>query len=306
MKSIFFRNSVIAIILVFIVILVIPTVNADGYIPTKTTVYLEQDGKPVTGPFSWNVSCYGYMCKDYACRPDPAYGERDFPNAAMVFSYFASCPQYGCVIYQPFYLNHRHITWCDMAGTVNGTPFALPNFSANPLPDCTYDLQFDAIVNDTYYRYPAEYHSCLKVKEQMKKEVCGKYITPVTWAEIENSTGQSWFANNGTYWIRTNAYFTCISQMEKEGRDCGTDHPLQPVDPSILKKDPQGNLIGNFCSIRIALPSTAPGNNSLGFAPAEDTQPSVFIDGDRGLPLPDRSPVESLYCGILNLIGVSC
>ncbi|HVN74035.1 MAG TPA: hypothetical protein VMT44_05520, partial [Methanoregula sp.] len=180
-------------------LLAIPAAMADISIPTKTTVLIEQDGREFTGPVSFNVSCYGYMCKDYDCRPDRAYGERDPHNAAPVFSYSASCPKSGCAIYQPFYTNHRHIAWCDMAGIANGTPFALPNFSENPVPDCTIDFPFDMSTNDTYYRYPPAYRDCQQQKEEEKKNVCGKYITPITWAEIENSTGLSWFASNGTY-----------------------------------------------------------------------------------------------------------
>jgi len=99
---------------------------ADGYIPTKTTVYFEQDEKPFDGQVSFSVSCYGYVCHDAACSPEPGYSERDSHNAEVVFSYSASCPGYGCAIYEPFYVNHRHIAWCDMTGTANGTPFFPP------------------------------------------------------------------------------------------------------------------------------------------------------------------------------------
>lgn len=68
------------------------------------------------GPVPFNVSCYGYMCREFDFRPDLAYGERDPHHAAPFFAYSATYPQPGCVIYQPFYGNHRLITWCEISG----------------------------------------------------------------------------------------------------------------------------------------------------------------------------------------------
>jgi|WetSurMetagenome_2_1015567.scaffolds.fasta_scaffold45721_4 hypothetical protein len=299
--------------ILFCITVSIAPASADVSIPAKTTVLIDQGGEPFTGPVFFNVSCYGYLCKDYACRPDPAYSERDPHNAAPVFAYSASCPVYGCTIYQPFYLNHRHIAWCDLAGTANGTPFTIPNFSASPVPDCTYDMQIDMSENDTYYRYPPAYRACREEKEQEKKDLCGKYITPITWAEIEKSTGLSWFANNGTYWVRTDAYLACISRLDQEGSDCGADHPLEKVDQSMLERDPQGNLIGSFCTLRIALPTQQSGNQTprglqdpATISPPDGGTMNLTFGKQASTTVHEINPVESLYCTLLNVFGASC
>ena len=304
-----------AIACTFLILLgTLPPVSADISVPTKTTVFFEQDAAPFTGPVTFNVSCYGYLCRDYACRPDRAYSETDPHNAALVFSYSASCPQYGCAIYEPFYLNHRHIAWCDMAGTANGTAFVIPRYAVNPLPDCTYRFPFDVSENDTYYRYPPGYRACLEKNEQEKKEVCGKFITPVTWAEIENQTGLSWFANNGTYWVRTDAYFSCISQIENAAGSCGSEYPLQPVNRSDLERAPGGQIIENFCTLRVALPSSGTPALSGGDHPGQ--QSPQESDGNKtpgivpGKPVTTiirfSDPVESLWCSLLQLFGGRC
>jgi hypothetical protein len=306
------QTAITTLKLSLLLLLLLPQVSADVAIPTKTTILIDQDGQPFTGPVSFNVSCYGYMCRDYACRPDPAWSERDPHNAALVFSYSASCPQSGCVIYQPFYTNHRHIAWCDMAGTAGGTPFSIPNFSESPVPDCRIESPFDVSENGTFYRYSPEYRTCMKQNEQEKKEICGEYIVPITWAEIERSTGLSWFANNGTYYIRTDAYFVCISQMEKESRGCGTDHPLEPVDTALIDKDPNGNFIANYCTLRIPLPDTI---RDTSVAEPPDTRdmptppeyyPAIMSEEPAAATTQQASPVESLYCSLLSLFGAKC
>ena len=282
--------SPLSILVITLLLLVIITpVTADSTIPTKTTVYFEQNGRPFDGPVSFNVSCYGYMCRDYACHPDPGYGERAPRNAENVFAYSASCPGYGCAIYQPFYVNHRHITWCDMAGTANGTPFIIRNVSESPIPDCTYDLPFDTEQNNTYYRYPPEYRACLKEREQDKTAICGRYIEAATWAEIEKTPGLSWYANNGTYWIRTPAYLACISRMELESLTCGSEYPLQPVDPSSFATDPAGQMIGNYCTLRVALPAPAVSGENATILPVQ----SVIPVAEEKNPAPVSSPAPA-------------
>jgi len=290
-------------------------VSADGIIPTKTTVYIDKDDQPFTGPVTFNVSCYGYMCRDPACRPDPSVGERDPRNAARVFFYSATCPGYGCVIYQPFYLNHRHITWCDMAGTANGTPFVIRNFSESPIPDCTYKPQWDTSDGKRYYRFAPEFYSCKDERERNKIALCEQYIIPLSWDEIEKTGSRSWFGRNGSYRVRTDEYFTCISQFERENPECIADnYPLREIDPGTFERDNNGGIIGEYCTLRIALPSTGLPDGMVTTGPTLTTDEAGpvptgtathgNIPDNRTTRVEDR--VGFPWCPFISIFGISC
>lgn len=290
-------------------------VSADGIIPTKTTVYIDQGGLPFTSPVTFNVSCYGYMCRDLACRPDPSVGERDPRNAAQVFFYSATCPEYGCVIYQSFYINHRHITWCDMAGTANGTPFVIRNFSKSPIPDCTYESQWDTSDGKRYFRYAPEFFSCWDERERKKTALCERYIMPVSWAEIEKTGSRSWFGRNGTYWVRTDEYFMCTAQFDRENMECNADnYPLREIDSRTFERDNNGGIIGAYCTLRIPLPSTAPlkemvitdpapAIDKAGSAPTGTIMHDTTL-GNRTIQVKDR--IGHSWCPFLSIFGIPC
>jgi len=292
-----------------IIFVLLPGAMADGYIPTKTTVYFEQDEKPFDGQVSFSVSCYGYVCHDAACSPEPGYSERDSHNAEVVFSYSASCPGYGCAIYEPFYVNHRHIAWCDMTGTANGTPFSLPNVSASPIPDCTYRRQYDAVMNNTYYRYPPEYQNCIDNTKKNRTEVCSRYLIPSTWSAIENTSGVSWVADNGTYWIRTPEYLSCLARIDRESLDCKSEYSLEPVDPASFETDPAGHAIGNFCNLRVAL-SPYPSPVAQMPAPPTKSNKSALNETTPGSHLTQvpagRFLIDEISCWFAGLSGGGC
>jgi len=303
-KTVFYLAALAGIIFVLL-----PGAMADGYIPTKTTMYFEQDEKPFDGSVSFSVSCYGYVCRDAACSPEPGYGERDPHNAEDVFSYSASCPGYGCAIYEPFYVNHRHIAWCDMTGTANGTPFFIPNVSASPIPECTYRRQYEAVMNNTYYRYPSEYQDCIDNAKKNRTEVCSRYLIPSTGNAIENTPGVSWFADNGTYWIRTPEYISCLARIDRESLDCESEYPLEPVDPASLETDPAGHAIGNFCTLRVALPPAPSPVAHIPALPAKSTISAVneTTPGSHLTPVPaGRSLIDEISCWFTGLSGRGC
>lgn len=118
--------------------LFVPAVFADIAIPTTTTVHFEMDNEPFESPVDYEVNCYGY-------NYDPSEGEvppedYDPENPELVYSYSASCPEYGCEIDEGYYLNYRHIDYCDLEGETGESTFIIENFANTPLPeDCEGD-----------------------------------------------------------------------------------------------------------------------------------------------------------------------
>jgi len=96
----------------------------DVSIPTNTYVYFEQGGAPYNGSVQYTVTCYGYT----AYPGSPSFSSHTAPEntSETVYSYSASCPGYGCVVYEPYYLNYRHIERCDLSGTGATTAFRSP------------------------------------------------------------------------------------------------------------------------------------------------------------------------------------
>lgn len=282
-------------------------VLADAIIPSRTIVYFSADGKPFEGQVGFSINCSGYLCRDSSCTPYSASSKKD-----TVFSYSASCPSYGCAIYQSLYLSHRRIISCDMEGTADGTPFVIRNFSENPVPDCHYEPPFDLEQNGTMYRYSQEYHTCLRDNENTRTETCGKYLRQAAWAEIENSTGLSWYANNGSYWIRTPAYLQCISEMDRMQESCKTEYPPEPVDPETLDHDREGRLIWNSCTLNVSLPDSvrqptiSPTHPATGETTQQGTGNGTGTPSLRTVTEPDESPAGKIVCFISRFLGGIC
>ena len=112
-------------------------VNADVAMPTVTNVYFEKDGKPYDKPVSFTVNCYGY-----SWSPGPVIMK--IPGTytpEKVFSFSATCPKYGCKIYENYYLNYRHIDYCDLEGQADGKQFKIEKYSTNPISNCRENLE---------------------------------------------------------------------------------------------------------------------------------------------------------------------
>jgi hypothetical protein len=124
--------SALAIVLVLCVI----PVSADISIPTLTNVFFERNGTPVNESVSFTMNCYGTACRPSEDCWNKRVQDATPQNESVVFSFSATCPSYGCKIYEPYYLNYRHITRCDIEGDHNGAKFLLRNFSSTPDPNC--------------------------------------------------------------------------------------------------------------------------------------------------------------------------
>ncbi|MCX6767440.1 MAG: hypothetical protein NTY90_01760 [Candidatus Micrarchaeota archaeon] len=109
---------------------------ADIAIPTITKVYFDNAGAPYDGSVSFTVTCYGYSWKPGPAQ-DKAPGTYEPTN---VFSFTADCPRYGCEVAENYYLNYRHLDWCDLNGTAAGKDFYIHDYSGRPVSDCNEDF----------------------------------------------------------------------------------------------------------------------------------------------------------------------
>ncbi len=131
------RSVIRAALILACLFAVAPLVFADIAIPTTTTVYFQMNGQSYEKPVDYTVNCYGY---NYSPDSMEAPADYDPANPDLVYTYQASCPEYGCEIDEGYYLNYRHIDSCDVEGETDGMVFKIENYATTPLPeDCEGD-----------------------------------------------------------------------------------------------------------------------------------------------------------------------
>lgn len=265
-------------------------VNADISIPTNTYVYFEQGGAPYNGSVQYTVTCYGYT----AYPGSPSFSSHTAPEntSETVYSYSASCPGYGCVVYEPYYLNYRHINRCDLSGTAGNRSFSVANFASTPMPsNCTMLQPFDmARGNGDYYKVTPEFHAC-ENETYEESDRCDQFVTECS--PTKDKGCGNWFIND-TYVKDTPKSIACRDAASKNRTAC--EVYLQKVDPSTMlmyRDNWSGQMMPamRVCDQHFTIPVPGSGNAT----------PAVQNVNTGG-----RGPVESLYCGILSLFGAGC
>lgn len=126
------KLSLLVIFLGFFMI----SASADIIVPTTTTYYFQVNGEPFNDVVEFTVDCYGYTYP-------PGYDPEKEPGTytpEVVFTYSVNCPAYGCTDGEGFYLNYKHIDYCNMEGTAGGDAFMLEEYATSPMPtDCDGD-----------------------------------------------------------------------------------------------------------------------------------------------------------------------
>ncbi|MBI2415048.1 MAG: hypothetical protein HYV33_00105 [Candidatus Kerfeldbacteria bacterium] len=130
-------------IFVTIAAMMIPwAAQADVVFPTETTIYFENQTKPITQPVDFIIRCYGYQ---YAPGVDPGYAPGSY-MATEVYSLTAACPSYGCSINEPYYLNYLHIDYCSITAQTPKKTLTINNIGNKPYSQC----DFQSIVFDSW------------------------------------------------------------------------------------------------------------------------------------------------------------
>jgi hypothetical protein len=261
--------------------------------PTITHVYFEKDGLPYNGSVHYTVNCYGHF--NYPGIPlTTATPRKAIPEKEIIYSYSATCPEYGCAVYEPYYLNYRVIDSCDLEGEAGGTSFILKNFTRSPQPKNCSDLhQFDIGKGyDEYYRTTPEYEQCENASSEAAGR-CNTYLDPCS-PGVDTDCG-NWVVDGG-YVKDSQQSLSCREEAEQKRRSC--DVYLEKVDPSTMVMW-KNNLTGQYepamriCTARFTIPS----ENASGHA---DVPPSQIIHLDT------KKDNGSLWCRILQFLGGRC
>jgi len=162
------KKTFVLLLLITLSLFIVP-VWADLILPAITHVYFEKDGAPYNGSVQYTVKCYGYFMGS-ASPVTPSPGSY---RPELVFLYTATCPTYGCEIYQPYYM-YGHSDWCDLEGQIDNEWFAIRNFSSNPYSRCDFvrDRVSKTWGNKTeYYYYSPEFQACREFQDDFYHEL---------------------------------------------------------------------------------------------------------------------------------------
>jgi len=283
-----------------ILALLIISAGADEITPTLTHVFFDKDGVPYNGSVKFTVECYGYVWRSWDGSSPEDQMAKGNHSSELVYTYSASCPSYGCTIYEPYYHAERLIVdHCDLKGQGGGQDFTLQNFSLSPTPPCTDLHQVDiGKGRDQYYRITPEYSRCVN-DTWRKRFQCDHYLVSCnTTNDIEcgNLVG-----DDGHYVKETPSYRACMDTVYREQADC--DQFLNKIEPAtlILWIDPitgqeEGPVIRN-CTARFTIPSSG-----------QVTPTDRIAGATTGVPtlVRNRSPVEAFYCSIQEFFGGRC
>ena len=118
---------------VFAFALLTSAVFADVIIPTETEVFFYIDGEPVNETVEYEISCQGWHT---GMPGDDMEVEVDFETdpTEEVFSYSATCEEFGCTVDESYYGNYRTYDSCSLTAEVGEDTYELENFNDTPLP----------------------------------------------------------------------------------------------------------------------------------------------------------------------------
>ncbi|MFH1284467.1 MAG: S-layer homology domain-containing protein [Candidatus Peregrinibacteria bacterium] len=131
--------------------------NADMVSPTGTNVYFSIENVPYNSNVEYTIDCYGYTYSFDSWEEK----EPGTYTPEVVYSYSASCPEYGCTIYEPYYLNYRNLDYCNLTANTQDGEYFLEKFASTPVPTCEYISQYDIYTGENYYRLTGEYDTCI-------------------------------------------------------------------------------------------------------------------------------------------------
>ena len=217
------------LIILMLAVMVLPFVFADVAISTVTKVYFEKDGQPYNGEVDFTVNCYGYTYSP------GAYIEKEpgTYTSEKVFSFSATCLSYGCKIYESYYMNYRHIDYCDLEGNYEGQSFEIENYSDNPInfDECGGN-GYDMFTKGKYYKTNDAYRSCQDnlLKEYMK---CHEDFKKNNETSLED---------------RQREYQSCIA--EKDADFGGCEKYAEEINESVMEMNSNGYPFDRVCKLK--------------------------------------------------------
>ena len=303
-----------SILAVLIVLFVFP-VCADEINPTITHVFFEKDGMPYNESVHFTVNCYGYACRGWDCRaPEDLLARSGNYSQEVIFSFHASCPEYGCTIHEPYYhVGRKYIDSCSVEGVTGSGNFTLQNFSRTPTPHCTDLMPYEIGMGvGKYYNGTPDYLECLD-ETRTSAEMCNNFAVTCD-PSTDHDCG--YWVINGTNMKETEKSRSCREHSAMRQEACNIY--LKEVDPATMDmwKDPDSDHTEparRTCELRFTVPSdnrTAVTAGAITQKPVDgplDHPGANFTFGPRvSATSRGMSPVESLYCSLLSIFGARC
>jgi hypothetical protein len=336
------KSRIFAVLAIVISLSIAGIVQADEAPPVITHVYFEKDGIPYTEPVRYTVSCYAYREND--TRSTFSSGKGGAGTVSEVFSYSATCNGFGCAVYEPYYHVFMPFARCDLHGQTRGSDFTITNFSSLPFTFCGTPLDNVVLLRDpgeeTLCYLTPEYYACRSPHRNESSEAvhafwssCDPRVDAGCFPELMPNgiplrlTSRYSTVRNGTT-MDLNAYVQYLESCDPAAdpdcpgalvdgwplkemtgirpclsgarKDTPCDTFLVRANASLMFTDREllesthdftaGPMVGRICESRWTIPADAP----AGETPA------------RSYPYLQRSPVESLYCGIISILRMRC
>lgn len=305
----------VLVILVAGVTGIIPVVHADELYPTITDVYFSSGGQPYNETVQFTVNCYGYLCKSWDCQRDPSdlAARNGGYTPELVFSYHATCPLYGCRIYEPYYHAERNLgARCTLEGVTQARTFTIRNFSRSVIPEnCSNLQQFSwSSGRNRYYNETPEYRHCINETRRLSAARCDQYLEP---CEPGKDYDCGYWSVDGNYVKETASYRACADTIARDKGECNQYVTKVNMSDMILWKseyyDEQPAM--RSCELRFEIP---PETDSASLSPAPDTITypgksggTVTNFGTRAVAIAEyHNPIATLYCSMVSLLGGKC
>jgi hypothetical protein len=255
--------------------LVLP-VYANPVQPLVARVFITQNGIPVDDTVDFSLDCFG-VNKYHKNMDLERYGVKKVLNVTgdedTVYAYSGTCrPGENCIVYKPDTPWIIEISHCDLSGTYKGQPFLLKNFSREPMMSSERMIVKVDSQKESYALHYAVYREC-NDERSAHDLTCKIFLTK------NRSTGVS---ETGP------EYRQCRNESETKKSACIRNNGTW------LNKTEVGDAI-SFYELSFDIPTENKTTGTITDSAIHTISPTL-----------PRSPVESLYCGIMSVFNASC
>lgn len=261
--------------------------------PISTTLVnysIYQNNQPIDDSINLSMKCYGTYHENYFKAKHLPENRSAITHAGLIYSYSLTCEPNNCFREDVYgHTSGLIISSCDLEGTYKGKRFFVNNFTLNPEPDCilTEGLVIGGYGEKTstlYYAVSEEdLLKCNTIFTESMLNYCDKFLLPNQPAFGGENLSREW--RNNTWFYGTEDFIRCYKRVNSEQHLCYENHSLTNLS-ILLKAHPS-----LYCEKRFDIPLD------------NETIP-IFANYTRTYP--PQSPVESLYCSILQLLGARC
>lgn len=280
MEKIFF----ILLIMAF----VFPLVSADTISPTRTKVYLEQNGISISDSIQLEIEGYGYST---GMPPNLINKEPGTYTPEKKKSIEINYTKSGEIIYDPYYMNYIHFDYWEIKGkTKTGQEFIIRDINTfSDIVNCEYNPTIEK--DEKYYRYKdiKKVTACSEEDENSRSAALSEYCEEF-YAVAPRCTSKTYNEIIGT-------------PLEMDSEEC---NPFFVEVNTEEAMDDKNHTLEQFCEIRLDL-------NSATWINSENPFKNVVPDNNQSqnpspTPAPEikRTIFQSIGCFFKGLFGKGC